>query len=235
MSHPTYSITPANYEGRALGLSMFLHVSVIGFYFFSFHPKPLDIIPSQPVVLEISSIERSVPKPIVSTPPEPVREIKKEEPIKPIETLKPKTILKPKPIVRQEVAPTPMVEPMHEISQSAPVPETQSVATPSPAPIPASTQSEPYLKTDFKIIRDKVLSRLVYPSIARRMSWTGVVHVALVIDTDGKLVGATIHQSSGKSVLDDAALEAAFKLKSDLLPKPQRLSTVVLPIAFKLK
>ncbi|NCB54927.1 MAG: energy transducer TonB, partial [Epsilonproteobacteria bacterium] len=68
-----------------------------------------------------------------------------------------------------------------------------------------------------------------------RMSWTGVVHVALVIDTDGKLVGATIHQSSGKSVLDDAALEAAFKLKSDLLPKPQRLSTVILPIAFKLK
>ena len=67
------------------------------------------------------------------------------------------------------------------------------------------------------------------------MGWNGVVHVALVIDTNGRLESATIHQSSGRAVLDDAALEAALKLKGDQLPKPKSLSTVILPIAFKLK
>lgn len=235
MAYGTYTIQKT-YEGRALLLSFFLHASVIVFYFYVLYPKSIELTSSKTVVLEISNIERVAPTPVEPTPPppEPVvqQEVKKIEPIKPIEPVKPKPIPKPKS-VQHEVVPTPVPEPVQEaVTQSTPTPV---VATPSPVATPTSTQSEPYVKTDFEIIRDKVLSRLVYPSIARRMSWTGVVHVALVIDTDGKLVGATIHQSSGKSVLDDAALEAAFKLKSDLLPKPQRLSTVILPIAFKLK
>lgn len=224
MLYPQYAITKT-YEGRALGFSIFLHVSVIGFYLLFLHQKPLEIIPSKTVILQISNIERVVPKPL-----EPVEEVKKIEPIKPIEKIK----LLPKPIVKKEVVKNP--EPIREEV----VPPVEAV-TPVVAPqevtplTPTSTSAEPYERTDFEIIRDRVLARLVYPSVARRMGWNGVVQVALVINPEGRLVSATIHQSSGRTLLDDAALEAALKLKGDQLPKPKSLSTVILPIAFRLK
>lgn len=230
MAYQTYSATKT-YEGRALSLSIFLHLSVIGFYLLFLHQKPLDIIPSKTVVLEISNIERIAPKPVLPPLPEPIEEVKKVEPIKPIEKIKPL----PKPIVKKEVVKNP--EPIREeVVQS--IETTQPIVTPQEVThitTPTSTSVEPYERTDFEIIRDRVLARLIYPSVARRMGWNGVVHVALVINPEGRLTSATIHQSSGRSILDDAALDAALKLKGDQLPKPKSLSTVILPIAFKLK
>ncbi len=232
MSYQTYTTVAKTYEGRSLFFSMLLHGSVIGFYLLYWYQKPLDIMPSKTVVLEISNIERIAAKPIATPPPEPVEEVKKIEPVKPVEKLKPL----PKPIVKKEVVKHP--EPIREEVVPQPsVEELKSVSAPQEVASvkPASTNVEPYERTDFEIIRDKVLSRLSYPSVARRMGWNGVVHVALVINQEGRLLSATVHQSSGKSILDDAALEAALKLKGDQLPKPKSLSTVILPIAFKLK
>lgn len=214
------------HEGLSFIMSIALHVSVVGFYLLFLHQKPFEIIQSKTVVLEISNIERIAPKPL-----EPLQEVKKIEPVKPVEKVKPL----PKPIVKKEVLnPEPIREDV--VKPVEPVQAVLPTIAHEVAPItPTSTSAEPYEKTDFEIIRDKVLSRLLYPSTARRMGWNGVVHVALVIDTNGRLESATIHQSSGKTVLDDAALEAALKLKGDQLPKPKSLSTVILPIAFKLK
>lgn len=221
----------ANSELSGLFISFLLHSAVIGFYLLFLHQKPLEIIQGKTVVLEISNIERVAPKPVVPTPPEPVQEVKKIEPLKPIEKVKPL----PKPIVKKEVVnPEPIREEV--VSASTPVNAVEANVAHEVSPVsPASTSAEPYEKTDFEIIRDKVLARLIYPSVARRMGWNGVVHVALLIDTDGRLVSVTLHQSSGRSMLDDAALEAALKLKGEQLPKPKSLSTVILPIAFKLK
>lgn len=225
------TIYKKNNEAKGLLFSLILHSAVIGFYLLFLYQKPLEIMQSKTVVLEISNIERVAPKPIEPTPPTPVQEVKKVEPVKPIEKVKPL----PKPIVNKEVV---NPEKVHEevVTPPIPVQAAQPSMVQEVAPImPTSTSAEPYEKTDFEIIRDKVLARLVYPSVARRMGWNGVVHVALMIDTDGRLVSASIHQSSGRSMLDDAALEAALKLKGDQLPKPKSLSTVILPIAFKLK
>lgn len=226
---------PQTYENRALALSMLLHGCVIGFYLLFLAQKPLEIMPTKTVVLEISNIERVAPKPLEPaplTPPEPVvQEVKKVEPTKPIEKVKPL----PKPVVKKEVlVPEPVRE---EVVATTPTLPTEAVATPKEsAPVtPTTTNAEPYERTDFEIIRDKVLARLVYPSMARRMNWNGIVHIALVIDTSGHLVSATIHESSNRAILDEAALEAALKLKNEQLPKPKQLSTVILPIAFKLK
>lgn len=220
------------YEGRSLIFSMFLHLCVIGFYLLFLHQKPFEIIQGKTVILEISSIERMVPKPMEPAPPTPVQEVKKIEPVKPIEKVKPL----PKPVVKKEAI---NPEPIRETVESIPAPmeavQQPVVAHESAPATPTSTSLEAYEKTDFEIIRDKVLARLIYPSVARRMGWNGVVHVALVIDTEGRLVSATIQQSSGRSALDEAALQAALKLKAEQLPKPKHLSTVVLPIAFKLK
>lgn len=218
-------------EAKGLLFSLLLHSAVIGFYLLFLHQKPLEIMQSKTVVLEISNIERVAPKPIEPTPPAPVQEVKKVEPVKPIEKVKPL----PKPIVKKEVVnPEPIREEV--VTPLKPVEATQPSMVQEAAPItPTSTSAEPYERTDFEIIRDKVLSRLIYPSTARRMGWNGVVQVALVIDINGRLVSATIHESSGRGMLDDAALEAALKLKGDQLPKPKTLSTVILPIAFKLR
>jgi len=218
-------------EAKGLLFSLLLHSAVIGFYLLFLHQKPLEIMQSKTVVLEISNIERVAPKPIEPTPPAPVQEVKKVEPVKPIEKVKPL----PKPIVKKEVVnPEPIREEV--VTPPTPVEAVQPSIVQETAPItPTSTSAEPYERTDFEIIRDKVLSRLIYPSTARRMGWNGVVHVALVIDINGRLVSATVHQSSGRAMLDDAALEAALKLKGDQLPKPKTLSTVILPIAFKLR
>jgi len=221
----------ANPELSGLFISFVLHSAVIGFYLLFLYQKPLEIIQGKTVVLEISNIERLAPKPVVPTPPEPVQEVKKIEPLKPIEKVKPL----PKPIVKKEVVnPEPIREEV--VTSPAPVQAVEANIAHEVSPVsPTSTSAEPYEKTDFEIIRDKVLARLIYPSVARRMGWNGVVHVALLIDTDGRLVSATLHQSSGRSMLDDAALQAALKLKGEQLPKPKSLSTVILPIAFKLK
>lgn len=218
-------------EAKGLLFSLLLHSAVIGFYLFFLHQKPLEIMQSKTVVLEISNIERVAPKPLAPTPPVPVQELKKVEPVKPIEKVKPL----PKPIVKKEVVNPERVR-EEVVTPPTPVEAGQPSMVQEAAPItPTSTSAEPYERTDFEIIRDKVLSRLIYPSTARRMGWNGVVQVALVIDINGRLVSATIHESSGRGMLDNAALEAALKLKGDQLPKPKTLSTVILPIAFKLR
>jgi protein TonB len=229
MIHET--IYRSHNEAKGLLFSLILHSAVIGFYLLFLYQKPLEIIQSKTVVLEISNIERVAPKPIEPTPPAPVQEVKKVEPVKPIEKVKPL----PKPIVKKEVV---NPERVHEevVIPPTPVEAVQPNLIHEAAPMtPTSTSAEPYERTDFEIIRDKVLSRLIYPSTARRMGWNGVVQVALVIDINGRLVSATIHESSGRGMLDDVALEAALKLKGDQLPKPKSLSTVILPIAFKLR
>lgn len=221
-------------ETKGLVTSFLLHSVVIGFYILFLHTKSLDLMQeSKTIVLEMSMLDRTVATKVVQEIPSPPEV--KIEPIKPIE--------KPKPIVKKE-----MVVPLLKQEVVQPQPVQEVFAEPSPtvqsaqllpeevAPItPTLTSVEPYVKTDFEIIRDKVLAKLIYPSVARRMGWNGVVHVALVIDTEGKLVSASIHQSSGRQLLDDAALDAANKLKGEHLPKPKSLSTVILPIAFKLK
>jgi len=92
-----------------------------------------------------------------------------------------------------------------------------------------------FVKTNFGMIRDSVLSKLVYPNIARRMGQIGVVEVAMVIGTNGKLKNHFVSKSSGFPLLDEAALKAVATLGSELLPKPQVESRVILPISFKLK
>lgn len=91
-----------------------------------------------------------------------------------------------------------------------------------------------FAETNFHSIRDKVLANLKYPPIAKKMNQTGMVEVLLLIDIDGKLIEATLHKSSGHALLDKSALSAASKLSAQILPIPQKISRVMLPIYFVL-
>jgi len=219
-------------EAKGFLFSVLAHTVLIGGYFIFLHSQSLTVMSSSKmIVMEMATLERSIaPKnvPPASLQPEEV----KIEPEKPKPVIKKESV---KPLPKQEVIVP--IETTHEPIpslltplESAPTRVQESVQVPA-----QSVQAEPFVKTDFEIIRDKVLSHLVYPSIAKRMNWNGVVHVALVIDSSGYLLNASIHQSSGRDILDNAALEAANKLKNQQLPKPQSTSTVILPIAFKLR
>jgi protein TonB len=79
------------------------------------------------------------------------------------------------------------------------------------------------------------LKNLVYPKIARKRGWSGTTTIELQIAPDGKLIKAFVTHSSGREVLDNAALESILSLKNKTLPKPAVKTTISLPINFALK
>ena len=160
-------------EAKGFLFSVLAHTVLIGGYFIFLHSQSLTVMSSSKmIVMEMATLERSIaPKnvPPASLHPEEV----KIEPIKPIE--------KPKPVIKKEsVKPLPKQEVIEPIETThEPIPSLLTPLESAPTRVQESVQAEPFVKTDFEIIRDKVLSHLVYPSIAKRMNWNGVVHVAL--------------------------------------------------------
>jgi protein TonB len=180
--------------------------------------EPKKIVESKPIIEEPQIQHRVVqeePKPILA-PPVKYIEVQKEE-IKPVKLSLPS----PQLIATQEVV---KIEPKQEkvIVQDVP-------------PKIATKNEDKLSKTDFEIIRDKISSSLVYPNIARRMGWQGVVQIELTINENGRLINAKVHQSSGKPILDKSALDASLQLQSEQLPKPKTTTTLILPVAFNLK
>lgn len=99
----------------------------------------------------------------------------------------------------------------------------------------AQSLHEEFVKTNFEIIRDMVLSNLNYPRIAKRMGFEGVVEILLVIDTSGKLLEVVLQNSSGHEILDKSALQAANSLADQVLPNPKNISKISLPVYFALR
>ncbi|MEJ2489971.1 MAG: energy transducer TonB, partial [Sulfurovaceae bacterium] len=97
----------------------------------------------------------------------------------------------------------------------------------------ASKQKD-FVRTNFGIIRDKVLKNLIYPRMAKRMGQTGIVEATLVISMDGRLIAYYITRSSGSKLLDKAAMQALQKIKNDIFPKPAQQTRIALPIGFEL-
>lgn len=193
---------------------------------------------SQPIqsrsIVQTQPIHKNIPQ---SLPQE--TESPKQEPIKQIEIPKVEPHI---PTLQKIVTQKAVVVEETMISKSSPLSNTPTIKSePSLVqPEPKTTQQTTikevtFSKTDFAIIRNKVLENLIYPNIARRLGWNGIVHIALVIDTNGKLINAKVHQSSGKTILDKSALDASLQLQSEQLPKPDAITTIILPVAFSLK
>jgi len=92
----------------------------------------------------------------------------------------------------------------------------------------------PIEKIDFDFIKQKFYSYLIYPNIAQKNKWKGVVQVALTIDKNGKFLYARINKSSNRMILDDVVLYAAKQLKNIQLPKPKRNSTIMFNVIFSI-
>lgn len=57
-----------------------------------------------------------------------------------------------------------------------------------------------------------------YPALARRKGWEGDVTLALRVETDGRLTGIHVVNSSGHRVLDNAAIDSLSRARALRLP-----------------
>ena len=211
--------------------SLFLHIVVI------FLLKNLEINneKNEKLDLQIVSqiITKNIQEPVAPTPPpEPVAPVSPPEPIAPT----------PPP---EPVAPVPPPEPI------APTPPSASSSLNEFEPILKDESNNELLsknisnnsvKTD-KIINNeidtiknyknsiyKILEkRKKYPKIALRKKWEGEVVIAIYYDSYGSISEINIHKSSGKSVLDRAALDIVNdSLLEDLPTTPNTLNGKIL-------
>jgi periplasmic protein TonB len=82
-------------------------------------------------------------------------------------------------------------------------------------------------------MRDEIMKNVTYPERARRMGWEGRVILSFMVYEDGSVHDERILQSSGVSMLDEAAREALRK--SVLKSQVGKRVHVVLPIEYRLR
>lgn len=123
------------------------------------------------------------------------------------------------------------------------LPESATVASLAPTPqadpaSPSGPVARP--KADYGwlagAIRTQVEQLKHYPHIARANRWEGRVVLRAVIGEEGQLVDLKIAESSGHSILDEAALAVLKKAAPLTLPQPLGRPQVVVqvPINYKL-
>jgi periplasmic protein TonB len=82
-------------------------------------------------------------------------------------------------------------------------------------------------------MRDEIMKNVTYPERARRMGWEGRVILSFMVYEDGSVHDERILQSSGVSMLDEAAKEALKR--SALRSQIGKRVHVVLPIEYRLR
>jgi len=235
-------------------LSLFIHSSLVGaVIFFKEETKKVATV-NQPISVDLSIVQ--IPKKNLE---QPTKEIKKKEIVKKV--IKPKTvkkilekkpkvvkkIIKPnnliaKKVVEKIVEKTLETKELVTTNEKIVTPKKKVKVQPKKVKNPIQTtnmhsksiQRKNFVETNFAIIRNKVLANLIYPHIAKKMGFQGTTTIELQIDSLGNLLHVKLTKSSGKKLLDKAAISAGLKLKNTKLPRPKNNTKVVLPIVFKI-
>ena len=220
-------------------ISIFLHAALFaGFIDYKVEKKQSNK-ESKMITLDISYEKNNAKQEVVQPVKKPKIQPKPKVKSKP--KVKPKPIKKKvkNPIIKKQIKPQPVkkevkkTKEVEEVKEIEPQPNTEEIQR-KQARLMAKKQ-QAFVKTSFAIIRDKVISNLSYPKMARRMGQSGVVRVTFIISKEGRLLKYFINESSGSSLLDEAALEAVAKIKDDLFPKPPKKTKIILPVGFALK
>lgn len=90
-----------------------------------------------------------------------------------------------------------------------------------------------YLKRHFSFIRDLILKNLNYPSVARKMGWSGHLTVSFVICEGGSVENIKVVKSSGHRVLDENAVTTIKEIQP--FPRPPVKAEIVIPIEYRLE
>jgi len=87
-----------------------------------------------------------------------------------------------------------------------------------------------YVKEQFSYIRDKIASHVRYPRHARRMGWSGAVHVSFIIEESGSVSDIRVVRSSQVGMLDEEALDSVRR--SAPFPRPPVRARIVIPVEY---
>jgi protein TonB len=102
--------------------------------------------------------------------------------------------------------------PPHETTAVQPVTARQAGDAPAPAQSATASGTETARQTAEEQLRKSILrlvsSRFNYPVLARRKGWQGIVKLQVHIESNGRISGLHVDQTSGYAVLDQAALQS---------------------------
>jgi protein TonB len=247
-------------------LAVSIHVLLLEMNFKWYSCRISPRTPSLPIHLDLTCLPSRLqpPKPTVEKPPAIQPKLVKQ--VKPSRTAKPekkevKKIRKPKPISKTKpnpppgtqpplaassppvsakphpavAAPEPQFQPESGELGSEPVQDTEPVTFFSPADKKSQRTVEPLIQEARPLYRENPPP--VYPTVARRKRYQGLVWLEVLVDTQGQVADIRIHQSSGYDVLDGAALSAAKKWRFE--PGKRGDATVPMwvriPVRFQLR
>ena len=200
----------------------------------------------QPEPLPIARAE------IVPPPrPEPKIEVQPEPRIEPRPEPQPVARVEPPPVPTAQPRIEPVTPPVQPLAPPVPAAMVQPAPVASPVPPPAPSQpvalkkepSVPAVEPGLLLMYGQSISKEIkryqkYPPVAQRRGWEGTAEVLLQIAADGKVSSIALGKSSGRSVLDEEALNMVRKA-SPLPQAPQNLRgrelTVAVPIVFQLE
>lgn len=174
-------------------------------------------------------VARSVPPPVKT---EPVEETAPLVPSPPPEPVRPVEVVAPVVLATSAIASAPArtMEP----TATAARPVTPSPIAPGVASAPAAPASEVVRVRGVAAYRKR--HEPVYPLAARRRRQEGTVLLLVQLDAGGRVEDTTVRQSSGFTLLDDAARQAVrdWEFEAARLDAKPVPSEVEVPVRFEL-
>ena len=181
------------------------------------------------------------PKPIEPPKPEPIKKNVSPKPTpKPIS----KTVEAPSPIQQTESPPPEVTNPQPDVIAVTPTENTTPVTTvAAPAlepPKPEHSQAEVdnALGEYGNALGRAIAKHKQYPKIAQMRGWQGDVLLDLKLDGNGKVLSASVRESSGFEALDKQALDMVRKASPFPAPPEalrSRTFNITVPVSFKLE
>lgn len=239
-------------QAKWFGLSLVLHLTAVGgLIFVATHtieraPKAIMVVLDN---VAMPDLPRRSTTPAASRLPAPAALPHQAQPEAPRQVLQqavpevPPTIAAPEPKrvsdlpkTAPEVPAAAAIRPKAEPAGPAP-PAQAKIAVQHSAPTETERStpeqaSKHYLKEHFAYIRDLITKQLAYPSMARKMRWSGKVVVAFVIAEDGTVHNIRVLETSGFTILDKCATDTVRNAAP--FPKPPVRAEIVVPINFKM-
>lgn len=181
-------------------------------------PAPPVVEPPPPVPVE--------PPPPPPPPPPAVDELAAKPAPKPVPKPKPKPKPVPKPVPKPAAKPAPPAKPV-DTPPPVTAPAPPAPAPPKPAPVTPASANAAYLKNPAPD----------YPQLAQRRGWEGTVTLRVEVLPSGSPGQVQVQTSSGRQVLDEAALAAVKRWR--FVPAKQgevaQVGWVSVPIDFTLR
>jgi len=197
-------------------------------------PEPkIEPRPEPPPVAREEPRPEPQPVPKVEPRPEPRIEPRNEvvPEVKPVPRETPAPVVQPR-VDPSVVAPT-VVRPAPPVVAAQPPP----VVAPQPKAVDESRERT-LIDQYQQIISARIKHFEEYPAIAKRRRWEGTTVLQLRLGPDGKVTDISVVETSGREILDEAAVKMVRKASP--LPAPPeglrgRDQTVLVPIKFKLE